>query len=133
MMELNLDDLTVHVPLKRLSDGSIRIGERRMLLYIVIQHYQQGYSAADIVDSFDTLKIGDVYAILAYYHQHQEEIDAYVKWIEDESEQQRLEYEAKQTPEQRESHEKLIAKLKAYRAKQRYTDDLNGFFGQPFE
>ena len=86
-MELHLDDLTVHVPLHRWEDGSIRVRGTRLLLYIIIDFYKQGNSAHELVEAFDVLKLADVYAILAYYHQHQEEIDAYVEHIHQEAEQ----------------------------------------------
>lgn len=43
---------------------------------IVIWHDQVGMSPAAIVSTWPHLKLADVYAALAYYHDHREEIDA---------------------------------------------------------
>ncbi len=114
-MELNLDNLNVTVPLRQDEGGAIRIGKGRLLLYIVIDSYKSGSSPEEIIEMFDTLKIGDAYAVIAYYHQHKEEIDAYINWIHEEGERIRKEIEASYTPEQHAEREKLFARLRAYR------------------
>lgn len=38
-----------------------------------------GDSAEEIVESFDTLNLSDVYAIISYYLDHQSEVDAYLQ------------------------------------------------------
>jgi hypothetical protein len=42
-----------------------------------------GQSADEIVSSFPQLSLADVYAALAYYHDHREEIDNQMKAGED--------------------------------------------------
>jgi hypothetical protein len=42
---------------------------------IVVWHDRIGESADEIVSRFPQLRLGDVYAALAYYHDHREEID----------------------------------------------------------
>ena len=53
------------VPLRRDPNGKIRIGETRILLELVIHAYLRGESVEEIVDSYPTLKLSDVYAVLA--------------------------------------------------------------------
>ena len=82
------------VPLRRDSNGKIRIGETRILLELVIHAYLRGESVEEIVDSYPTLKLSDVYAVLAYYLTHRTEIDAYVRDADQRAEQIQREIEA---------------------------------------
>ena len=51
-------------------------GHRIRVLDIVWWHERQGWSADEIVDQFPGLTLSDVYAALAYYFDHQDEIEA---------------------------------------------------------
>jgi len=56
--------------------GKPRIaGHRIRVQDIVIWHERMGDSADEIVNQFPQLTLADVYAALAYYHDHREEID----------------------------------------------------------
>ena len=46
---------------------------------IVLWHQRQGLSPDEIVSAYPTLTLADVYAGLAYYHDHRQEIDAQLK------------------------------------------------------
>jgi uncharacterized protein (DUF433 family) len=59
--------VSLEIPLRTDADGAIRIGDTRVLLEIVIHAYQQGKTPQEIVDSFPSLEIEDVYAVIAYY------------------------------------------------------------------
>ena len=55
--------------------GKPRIaGHRIRVEDIVVWHEQQGLSPDEIVAQFPQITLADVYAVLAYYHDHQEEI-----------------------------------------------------------
>jgi len=43
---------------------------------IVVWHERRGHSPVEIVDMFPGITLADVYAALAYYHDHREEIEA---------------------------------------------------------
>src|SRR5207247_1032826 len=60
-------------------NGVIRVGESRVLLELIIHAYQQGETPEGIVDCYDTLNLADVYAIIAYYLDHREEVDRYLR------------------------------------------------------
>lgn len=66
------------IPLQIEETGTIRIIGTRIPLDTVIYAYLDGSSAEDIVESFDTLSLSDVYAILSYYLDHQQEVNAYL-------------------------------------------------------
>ena len=85
-------------PLRELENGAIRVGATRVSLDSVIVYYNQGYSAEDIVYSFDTLKLRDVYAVIAYYLDNKETVDAYIKRQEQKAEEIRRELEALRPP-----------------------------------
>jgi len=55
--------------------GKPRIaGHRIRVQDVVIWHEQMGMSADEIVSRYPTITLSDVYAALAYYHDHIEEI-----------------------------------------------------------
>jgi uncharacterized protein (DUF433 family) len=56
--------------------GKPRIaGHRIRVQDVVVWHDRMGQSADEIVSHFPKLSLADVYAALAYYHDHREEID----------------------------------------------------------
>lgn len=66
-------------PLTVLENGAIRITGTRMPLEVLLNaHLDRGWSAEKIVHEFDGLKLGDVYAVLGYYHRHRDEVEAYL-------------------------------------------------------
>src|SRR2546428_556483 len=73
----------IPLPLHRDSDNRIRVGGTRIPLDRVVECYQQGYTPEDTVDAFDSLQLADVYATIAYYLYHREEVDVYLRvWEE---------------------------------------------------
>ena len=106
------------VPLRTDPHGKIRVGDTRVLLELVIYAFRQGETAEGIVDSYPTLKLADVYAILAYYLTHRAEVDAYVDQEEKEADRIQQEVEAHYSPEQLALH----ARLRALRNKQQRSE-----------
>jgi uncharacterized protein (DUF433 family) len=102
------------VPLRTDEHGKIRIGSSRVLLELVIYAFQQGETAESIVDSYPTLKLSDVYAVLAFFLTHRADVDAYMQEADEAAEQIRREVEAKYSPEALALH----ARLRAVRDKQ---------------
>lgn len=66
------------VPLRLEDSGAIRIGETRVLLELVIQAFQDGATPETIVQQYDTLNLADVYAVIAYYLKHHQEVEDYL-------------------------------------------------------
>lgn len=55
--------------------GKPRIaGHRIRVQDIVIWHEEMGMSPNEIIDHYPSITLSDVYAALAYYHDHREEI-----------------------------------------------------------
>jgi uncharacterized protein (DUF433 family) len=60
--------------------GKPRItGHRIKVQDIVICHEKMGMSPDEIVSRYSTINLSDVYAALAYYHDHLEEIRQHIK------------------------------------------------------
>lgn len=72
-------------PLKVWADGSIRVGGTRLLLEHVLEEYLSGKTPEELDERFESISLADAYAIVAYYHQHRAEVDAYLAWVEAET------------------------------------------------
>lgn len=57
----------------------IRVGRTRVTLDTVVYAFNHGATAEEIVQQYAALRLGDVYAIIAYYLHAQAEVDAYLQ------------------------------------------------------
>jgi len=57
------------------GDKACIAGQRIRVQDVAIWHEKLGLTADEIVSAFPTLTLGDVYAALAYYFDHREEIE----------------------------------------------------------
>ncbi|MDQ3650599.1 MAG: DUF433 domain-containing protein [Acidobacteriota bacterium] len=87
------------VPLVRLDNGTIRIEGTRIPLERVVYSWLMGESPEGIVESFDSLKLADVYAVISYYLNHKAEVETYMREREAEGERIRTEMEKLFPPE----------------------------------
>ncbi len=102
----------IAVPLRVDEYGAIRVGNTRVLLDLVIHEFQHGATPEGIVDSYDTLSLPDVYAVLSYYLHNPGPIDEYLRRREEEAEAVRRKIEAAQPPRPN-LRALLLARLKA--------------------
>jgi uncharacterized protein (DUF433 family) len=65
-------------PLRDDASGALRIGDSRVLLELVIRAFQDGATPEAIVQRYSTLSLADVYAVIAYYLRHRNEVDSYL-------------------------------------------------------
>ena len=75
--------------------GAILIGDTRITLDVIIAAFQNGDSPEQILEGFPSLKLADIYAVIAYYLNHKDEIDAYLRRRDKEAERIHREIEAK--------------------------------------
>ena len=75
------------------------MGNTSVLLELVIHAFQQGETAEGIVDSYSTLKLADIYTVLAYYLTHRAEVNAYLRQTEEAVEGIQRAVEANYSPE----------------------------------
>lgn len=98
----------ISVPLIVTEHGTIRIKGSRVSLDSIIHHFKLGATAEQIVQSFPSLSLGDIYSSIAYYLTHREEIEEYL-------EQQEMEADALQ--EQLESNPEYQAETAELRSR----------------
>lgn len=65
-------------PLHQDASGALRVGDSRVLLELVIRAFQDGATPETIVQRYPTAGLPDVYAVIAYYLRHPEDIDIYL-------------------------------------------------------
>jgi uncharacterized protein (DUF433 family) len=70
---------TVSIPLVVTEQGTIRIKGSRVSLDSIVHHFKLGATAEQIVQSFPSLSLGDVYSSIAYYLTHRQEIETYLE------------------------------------------------------
>ncbi len=69
----------IAVPLVPHANGTLFVRDSGIPLERIIESYNAGSTPADIVDMFDTLRLADVFAVISYYLDHQEEVDTYLR------------------------------------------------------
>jgi uncharacterized protein (DUF433 family) len=67
------------IPLREEASGALRVGGTRVLLELVIRAFEDGATPETIVQRYTTLRLPDVYAVIAYYLRHRSEIDEYLR------------------------------------------------------
>jgi uncharacterized protein (DUF433 family) len=67
------------IPLSVNQHGILIVNGTRIPLDTIVYAFRQGATAEEIVQSYDTLKLSDVYAIIAYYLDNQHEVDEYLE------------------------------------------------------
>jgi uncharacterized protein (DUF433 family) len=68
---------TEYPHIERDADGIPRVREHGFKVIMLIgDHVYRGMSAADLVEAHPPLTLGQAYTVLAYYHDHQNHLDA---------------------------------------------------------
>src|SRR5437879_12409720 len=67
MTTLDFEPLTIIVPLREDPPGVLRVGKSCVLLELVLRAFKAGATPEAIVQSYDTLKLADVYAVVSRY------------------------------------------------------------------
>jgi uncharacterized protein (DUF433 family) len=98
------------VPLRVVEGGAVRVGKARVSLDLVVEEYDNGMTPEDMVRAYDTLELADVYAVIAYYLRHRDQVRAYMKRREERAEALRAKIESERPPITR---EELLARRKA--------------------
>lgn len=90
--------ITLAIPLREDPPGVLRVGRSRVLLELVIRAHSRGASPEEIVRMYDSLEVGDVYAVIAYYLAHPAGVDEYLCRRDEEAEAMRRKLEREQRP-----------------------------------
>lgn len=86
---------TDSVPFTRDEHGVLRVGASRVMLERLVHAFDDGLSAEEIVESYPTVDLADVYAAIAYILRNRNEIDAYMAESDTAAERARQESEAR--------------------------------------
>lgn len=86
------------LPLIVNEHGTVMVRGTRIPLDTIVYAFRNGDSPEEIIEQFDTLKLADVYAIISYYLDYQNEVDAYIRQREVEAQVIRQEIEARFPP-----------------------------------
>jgi len=70
--------ITQTVPLSKLESGVIRVSGTRVSLDSVIYAFLDGSTPEEIVQQYPSLRLADVYTIVAYYLDNRAELDSYL-------------------------------------------------------
>lgn len=82
-------------PLETNADGVVQIGKTRVTLDTVVAVFKQGMTAEEIVYRYPSLKLADIYATIAFYLNHQQEVEAYLQQRQKQAQEVRKMNEAK--------------------------------------
>lgn len=66
-------------PLRLDESGAYRIGDSRILLELVIQAFEDGGTPESIVEQYPTTTLSDIYAVIAFYLRHRQDVAAYLR------------------------------------------------------
>ena len=84
----------VAAPLRQDATGTIRVDPTRMPIDTLVLLFNAGVSAEEMVLQFPGLALATVYAALAYYLDHRQEMDAYMAKRQAQADELRRELEA---------------------------------------
>src|ERR1700704_4783372 len=82
------------VPLTIDAEGVIRVGSTRVTLDTVVGAYRKGDTPEQIAQDYSSLQVADIYAVIAYYLRHQNEVAAYLERREQQVDSVRRKFQA---------------------------------------
>ena len=99
MTTVDFEPLSVTVPLREEPPGVFRVGKSRVLLELVIDAFKAGATPEAIVQSYDTLNLADVYAVVSRYLADPAPFEHYLRKCDEAAEETRRRIEAIQGPQ----------------------------------
>lgn len=98
-------------PLQANADGVVLVGQTRVTLDTVVAVFNQGATAEEIAYRYPSLQLADVYATIAFYLNHQPEVEAYLQQRSQQAQQIRELNQARFDPQA--LRERLLARRSA--------------------
>ena len=83
-------------PLRQEASGALRVGSSRVLVELVIHAFQDGATPEAIAQRYPTATLADLYAVIAYYLRHRQELEAYLAEREQRAQEVRQRIEQQQ-------------------------------------
>jgi uncharacterized protein (DUF433 family) len=103
-----MSQATTTVPLSQDQAGVLRVIGTRVSLDSVIFAFKEGATPEEIVQQYPTLDLKDVYAVVSYYLQNQDEVENYLAQRQTERQELKKEIESRFDP--RGIRERLLAR-----------------------
>jgi uncharacterized protein (DUF433 family) len=69
---------TERIPLVENEAGDILLEGSRVFLEHIVEAFQHGKHPEDIQQSFPGISLADIYAVIAYYLRHRDEVERYM-------------------------------------------------------
>jgi uncharacterized protein (DUF433 family) len=100
-MAMSTLDITVAEapPLDMLPDGAVRVRGTRVSLDTVIRAFDEGCTPEEIRDDYPTLQLADIYAVIAFYLRHREDVLVYLQESQQKAQEIRRKIEAACPPD----------------------------------
>jgi uncharacterized protein (DUF433 family) len=83
-------------PLRQDVSGALRVGHSRVLVELVVRAFQDAATPEAIAQRYPAATLADIYAVIAYYLRHREDIGAYLIEREQRAQEVRQRIEARQ-------------------------------------
>jgi len=99
------------VPLSTDDTGTIRVGKTRVRLDSVVYAFNQGHTPEEILMQFPSVDLADIYAVIAYYLNHQTAVDEYIQ--QNEAEGRELRQKIESNPDYQTFRQRLLARREA--------------------
>jgi hypothetical protein len=112
MTMLDFEPLTIAVPLREEPPGVFRVGKSRVLLELVLRAFKAGATPEAIVQSYVTLNLADVYAVITRYLAAPAPFEDYLRHCDEAAAETRRKIEESQGP-QGDLRAILLARAKA--------------------
>ena len=97
---MNLAMVAEKIPIETDTDGVVRVGKTRVTIDILVEAFNGGSTAEEIIYQFPVLNLADVYAVITYYLRNRDSVESYLNKRKQISEQiKRRNLEFKKTEE----------------------------------
>ncbi len=94
-MSVQVEFQAIAPPLHWDEAGGIRIGQSRVTIDSLLASYHIGSTLEEIAVQYPVLHLEDIYATIAYYLTHRQQIDNYLEQRRQQAQQQRQQFDQK--------------------------------------
>ena len=101
------------VPLTQWDDGSIRVIGSRVILEVLVHRFQMGDTLEEIHESYPSVTVRQIDAIISWYLNHKAEADEYIR--EGEVEAEKVFQEIQSRPGYKEHSERLRRRIEQFK------------------
>ena len=84
---MGIDIQAVPPPLRFDAHGVCRVTGTRVTLLTLTDAFQEGATAEEIYQEYPSVPLADVYAVIAFYLGHRDEVDAYLETVREQEAQ----------------------------------------------